>query len=130
MIDSAKQQQFFQKLFEDRMTQTLDCTGHCHECNTRMEFSLRCEDDGTLVVPEGMGLYAHEDKMFVKCPTCFEQDQRLHNFQPCEKYSRVVGYIRPVKQWNKGKQEEFAIRTTFNIHDEIMDPNELNEATC
>ena len=26
---------------------------------------------------------------------------------PCEVYSRVVGYFRPVDQWNKGKQEEF-----------------------
>ncbi len=26
---------------------------------------------------------------------------------PVEVYSRVVGYFRPVNQWNKGKQEEF-----------------------
>jgi len=32
-----------------------------------------------------------------------------------EVYSRVVGYYRPVKNWNKGKQEEFALRKTFNI---------------
>lgn len=28
----------------------------------------------------------------------------------CEVYSRVVGYLRPVQAWNKGKQEEFAMR--------------------
>jgi anaerobic ribonucleoside-triphosphate reductase len=27
-----------------------------------------------------------------------------------EVYSRVVGYYRPVQDWNKGKQEEFAQR--------------------
>lgn len=32
----------------------------------------------------------------------------------CEVYSRVVGYIRPVEQWNDGKQSEFKDRTTFN----------------
>ena len=32
----------------------------------------------------------------------------------CEVYSRVVGYIRPVAQWNKGKQSEFADRKVFN----------------
>ena len=26
---------------------------------------------------------------------------------PCERYSRVVGYMRPVCQWNPGKQAEF-----------------------
>jgi len=33
---------------------------------------------------------------------------------PVEIYSRVVGYFRPVKQWNKGKQEEFSERRTFD----------------
>ncbi|MBE3116094.1 hypothetical protein IMZ68_02720, partial [Candidatus Bathyarchaeota archaeon] len=41
-----------------------------------------------------------------KCPTCDED---------CEVYSRVVGYLRPVKQWNKGKQEEFDSRQVFRF---------------
>lgn len=41
-----------------------------------------------------------------KCPTCADD---------CEVYSRVVGYLRPVKQWNKGKQEEFDSRQTFKF---------------
>lgn len=32
----------------------------------------------------------------------------------CEVYSRVVGYLRPVQSWNKGKQEEFKMRKPFN----------------
>jgi anaerobic ribonucleoside-triphosphate reductase len=32
---------------------------------------------------------------------------------PVEVYSRVVGYFRPVNQWNKGKQEEFKDRKEF-----------------
>lgn len=35
----------------------------------------------------------------------------------CEVYSRVVGYIRPVNQWNKGKQKEFSDRKTFLIQE-------------
>jgi anaerobic ribonucleoside-triphosphate reductase len=31
-----------------------------------------------------------------------------------EVYSRVVGYFRPIKNWNDGKREEFANRVTFN----------------
>ena len=30
-----------------------------------------------------------------------------------EVYSRVVGYLRPVKQWNDGKQAEYGMRKTF-----------------
>ena len=33
----------------------------------------------------------------------------------CEIFSRVVGYLRPVNQWNKGKQEEFDKRKTLKI---------------
>ena len=36
----------------------------------------------------------------------------------CEVYSRVVGYLRPLSQYNKGKQEEFKSRKTFNIKNE------------
>jgi ribonucleoside-triphosphate reductase (formate) len=31
----------------------------------------------------------------------------------CEVYSRVVGFIRPVNQWNEGKQAEWVDRKTF-----------------
>jgi len=32
----------------------------------------------------------------------------------CEVYSRVVGYFRPVKQWNEGKQAEYKDRVVFD----------------
>jgi hypothetical protein len=28
----------------------------------------------------------------------------------CDVYSRVVGYYRPVQDWNRGKQEEYRER--------------------
>jgi ribonucleoside-triphosphate reductase len=40
-----------------------------------------------------------------QCPTCSAK---------CEVYSRVVGYLRPVDQWNDGKQAEFVARRTFD----------------
>jgi hypothetical protein len=30
-------------------------------------------------------------------------------------YSRVVGYFSTIKQWNKGKQEEFKDRKPFSV---------------
>jgi anaerobic ribonucleoside-triphosphate reductase len=36
---------------------------------------------------------------------------------PVEVYSRVVGYFRPVNQWNKGKKEEFQERKEFTINE-------------
>ncbi len=37
----------------------------------------------------------------------------------CEVMSRVVGYYRPVNQWNKGKREEFKLRKEFKENDSI-----------
>jgi len=42
------------------------------------------------------------------CPKCVVK-------QKCEVYSRVVGYIRPVQQWNEGKQAEFEDRKEFVV---------------
>lgn len=41
-----------------------------------------------------------------KCPYCGEET---------EVYSRIVGYYRPVRQWNVGKKEEFKQRVPYNI---------------
>jgi len=35
---------------------------------------------------------------------------------PCEVYSRVVGYFRPVNNWNEGKKQEFTDRVTFELN--------------
>jgi len=32
-----------------------------------------------------------------------------------EVYSRVTGYFRPVKNWNRGKREEFKDRKTYSL---------------
>ncbi|MFC1678113.1 anaerobic ribonucleoside-triphosphate reductase [Patescibacteria group bacterium] len=36
--------------------------------------------------------------------------------QSCEVYSRVTGYLRPIKQWNDGKQAEYSNRKTFRVN--------------
>ena len=45
------------------------------------------------------------------CPSCGGE---------CEVYSRVVGYIRPITQWNKGKRQEFKDRKTFKFNEESL----------
>jgi ribonucleoside-triphosphate reductase len=54
---------------------------------------------------------------FSICPKCgyiFGEHPTCPNCgSPCEVYSRVVGYLRPVSQWNEGKEEEFKQRKLF-----------------
>jgi ribonucleoside-triphosphate reductase len=44
-----------------------------------------------------------------------EQTRCSHCNRETEVYSRVVGYLRPVKQWNDGKQAEYCRRRPFKI---------------
>jgi len=48
--------------------------------------------------------YIKGEKPF--CPDCGRET---------EVYSRVVGYLRPVKQWNEGKREEFGQRRHYQV---------------
>jgi len=45
------------------------------------------------------------------CPLCEAEGKETS----CEVYSRVVGYLRPVDQWNEGKQAEFRSRKTYKV---------------
>jgi len=56
----------------------------------------------TFSICESHGYISGEHKT---CPQCGAK---------CEVYSRIVGYLRPVDQWNDGKQAEFNIRKTFD----------------
>ena len=44
-----------------------------------------------------------------KCPTCGKE---------CEVYSRITGFIRPVKNWNVGKKAEWKDRKTYVVEEE------------
>ncbi|HBR15702.1 MAG TPA: ribonucleoside triphosphate reductase [Candidatus Omnitrophica bacterium] len=57
----------------------------------------------TFSVCPGCGYVAGEHPFCPKCESA------------CEVYSRVVGYLRPVQQWNKGKKEEFVQRKTYKL---------------
>ena len=47
-----------------------------------------------------------------ECPKCTIK-------QPCEVYSRIVGYYRPISQWHEGKIQEFKERKEFKVPSKI-----------
>ncbi|MFH1188445.1 MAG: ribonucleoside triphosphate reductase [bacterium] len=62
--------------------------------------------------------YLSGEKHF--CSICDEENGYVEGMvvdekrQKCEVFSRIVGYLRPVDQWNKGKKAEFKDRRTFD----------------
>jgi len=53
-------------------------------------------------------VHGYLDGEHFECPKCTVK-------QPCEVYSRVVGYIRPVNQWHKGKKQEYGERKEYKV---------------
>lgn len=76
----------------------------CHDCKKVLQKNEE-------YIPYKVGL-----EVYVKCRKCYEANPALKNFQKTEVYSRVVGYIRPVQQWNRGKQEEYKDRKEFVVN--------------
>ena len=91
----------------------LSWSGQCHDCQTAVQITAVPQPDGIHI--QGGAVYEPmAEQFFLKCDACHRADPTLRNYQACEVYSRVVGYLRPVAQWNDGKQSEFALRKTFD----------------
>jgi len=101
-------------LFDENLEKdSLMWQGACHDCQSDVKVEATLEADGILI--KGGGVYEPEaDKFMMKCDSCYGNDSVLRNYQDCEVYSRVVGYLRPVNQWNDGKSAEFNDRIMFN----------------
>ncbi|MCG6895366.1 MAG: anaerobic ribonucleoside-triphosphate reductase [Desulfobacteraceae bacterium] len=101
-------------LFDEHQDkEVLAWPGVCHDCNCDVKVTATPQPDGIYI--NGGSVFEPETGRFVlKCDTCYSRDPVLRNYQSCEVYSRVVGYLRPVGQWNDAKSAEFKDRKTFD----------------
>lgn len=86
--------------------------GKCHDCGREVKVIVSLAPEGFLI-RGGAVFEPVPDKFFTKCDACYQKNQKLTDYQRCEVYSRVVGYLRPVSQWNDGKRAEFNDRKRF-----------------
>jgi len=93
--------------------------GACHDCGKQIEISVEPIDNEKIEI-QGGALYAPDnvEDVFVKCNSCYEKNPQLTSYRPIEVYSRVVGYYRPISNWNKGKRQEFDDRKIFKLKQE------------
>jgi len=102
------------KCFEEENTKELEFEGFCYDCKKAL--TVLAVSNGNDITITGGAIYAPKgiDKKFLKCDKCVSLDPVLRNYQPVQNYSRCVGYMRPVNDWNPGKQEEFRMRKTYS----------------
>ena len=107
------------KIMEENETDKLSFAGSCHDCKGDCEVLVDIVDDQIVVT--GGAIYeviiSGDKQHFVKCQACMEADKVLRNYQPCEVYTRVVGYLRPVEQMNGAKKCEHQMRKSFDTPD-------------
>lgn len=82
---------------------------YCHDCKKEIELQDKEIKNGVLLSYDDNG----EKITIFKCQDCYGKNPGLTNFRQCEVYSRIVGYLRPVQQWNVGKRQEFSERKEF-----------------
>ena len=88
----------------------------CYDC--KKELKIKGEEiiGGKLLkykIPNKDDIYIY------KCDECYKKNPALTNYQSTEVYDRVVGYLRPVSQWNKGKQAERSNRKNYKTYEKI-----------
>lgn len=83
----------------------------CYDCQKEIEIEEKKIKNGVMLIYDNGG----EKITVFKCQDCFQQNKELRNYQPCEVYSRIVGYLRPVQQWNLGKKQEFKERKEYKL---------------
>lgn len=113
--------------YNGNLRECISVTGLCHDCG--IETFLVFDRNTEVVGGEGgIWHFSHLPRAFVKCGPCFDKDPVLRNFQPCEVFSRVVGYLRPVRQWNAGKRAEFKQRVTFDMEKAYNRSNSISRS--
>jgi len=84
---------------------------NCHDCGKKIRIKGGEIENGVLLEYDN----GSEKLKVFKCNDCYEKNPALTNFNECEVYSRVVGYLRPVQQWNQGKNQEYSDRQEYKI---------------
>jgi ribonucleoside-triphosphate reductase len=87
----------------------------CHDCGKQILINGQEIENGVSLVYDNVIQGVSQKINILKCNECFAKNPALTNFQECEVYSRVVGYIRPVQQWHKGKKQEYSEREEYKM---------------
>lgn len=111
--------QFLQKVFDESKSEVVVFQGDCHDCQKEVDVEVKMDREGKVEVMGG-AIYPVTSingtlTVYFKCDECFDKKRRLTDYQECEVFSRVVGFLRPINSWNKGKRAEENQRKMFDL---------------
>ena len=117
-----------QKYFKKAKSNHINFKGNCHDCGEEVVITVDLEDDkelkikgGAIYFPDIIPIDENQvQDFFIKCDSCFNIDSVLRDYQPALQYDRVVGYLRPVTQFNPGKKSEFVLKKRYKLPEKEM----------
>ncbi len=83
----------------------------CYDCGKKIKIENNEVKNGMLLLYEEKT----EDLFLFKCEECYKKNPGISDYKECEVYSRIVGYLRPVQNYNPGKQQEYKERKEYII---------------
>ena len=114
MDNSTKMQK--KQIFRSEETATQEACSNdqeikCFDCECDIEVVENEIKNGSLLSYKDEG-----SELFVfKCDDCYSKNKELSDYKECEIYTRIVGYLRPVNQYNPGKQQEYKERVEYQV---------------
>jgi hypothetical protein len=113
MEEQSNTIKFIIKLFKDAGTDCIELIGSCQSCKREVSLvifrkGMEVEGNGGMIVSAD-----HDAIPEFKCYECLERDGGKISPTRCEVFSRVCGYLRPVKGFNPGKKAEFDMRKNY-----------------
>ena len=107
---------FLDELFRNGNTKCIELIGKCQKCGEEVRlviFQKGYEVEGNGGVIRGNDETTGPE---FKCSKCLEEDGGKISPTRCEVFSRVCGYLRPVKAYNPGKKAEFKMRKNYKLN--------------
>jgi len=115
MSEKSTTLKYLDKLFTESGTACIELIGKCQKCGTEVSLTVFHKsyethgNGGCIKSPDP------EMPLQFKCTECLASDNGRISPTLTEVFSRVCGYLRPVKGYNPGKKAEFAMRTNYDV---------------
>lgn len=104
-----------EKMFIEHKAQELAFEGLCYDCKEKSQVLATITDDGIAISGGAVYKPFTDETFYIKCESCYKKDNVLRDFQPCQVFTRCVGYYAAKDSMNVGKQAEVEMRKNFKL---------------
>ena len=105
-----------EKMFMENKANELAFEGKCHDCKEESQVLATLTDDGIAISGGSVYKPFAEEKFYIKCESCYKKDNILRDYQPCQVFTRTVGYYAAKENMNAAKQSEVEMRKNFDVN--------------